>query len=190
MRSLTNFFKKIRLGRVLTVFLAGIALFFMTACNSGNVTGARPNNPPVQAGGANNPYKNGGDGYTNFNASSDPRVNSETVNKERNNRADIQLVSHQLIAANIESDATDLLYPGSDATSSLHPDIGPRGERELEKSVTQIPEPRQGVIDRSDPDAQILERVGETFKDASAFIKDKLGQPTEPELQVNPAKER
>ena len=112
MRSLTNFIKKVRLGKILTVFLAGIALFFMTACNSGNVTGARPNNPPVQAGGANNPYKNGGDGYTNFKASSDPRVNSETVNKERD-RADLQLISHQLIAANIESDASDLLYPGS-----------------------------------------------------------------------------
>lgn len=117
MRSLTNFIKKVKLGKILTVFFAGIALFFMTACNSGNVTGARPNNPPVQAGGANNPYKNGGDGYTNFKASSDPRVNSETVNKERNNRADLQLVSHQLIAANIESDASDLLYPGSGITS-------------------------------------------------------------------------
>lgn len=189
MRTLTNFFKKSKIGKILAVFLAGIAIFFMTACNSGDVTGARPNNPPVQAGGANNPYKNGGDGYTNFKASSDPRVNSETVNKDRN-RADLQLISPQLIAANIESDASDLLYPGSDATSSRNPDIGPRGEKELERSATQIPAPRQGVINRNDPNAQILERVGETFKDASAFIKDKFEQPTEPELQVNPAKER
>lgn len=189
MRALANFFKNVKLGRILTVFLAGIALFFMTACNSGDMTGARPNNPPVQAGGANNPYKNGGDGYTNFKASTDPRVNSKTINKERN-RADLQLISDQLIAANIESDASDLLYPGSDATNSRNPNIGPRGKRELEKSATQIPAPRQGVINRNDPDAQILERVGETFKDASAFIKDKFEQPTEPELQVNPAKER
>ncbi|OKH31289.1 hypothetical protein NIES2119_29210 [[Phormidium ambiguum] IAM M-71] len=189
MGNLINFLKKVRIHRILTVLLAVTAILFTTACNSGNVTGARPNNPPVQAGGANNPHKNGGDGYTNFKASTDPRVNSQTVNKERN-RADIQLISHQLIAGNIESDASDLLYPGVDATSSKNPDIGPRGERELEKSVTQIPAPRQGVINRNDPDAQILERVGETFKDASAFIKDKFEQPTEPELQVNPAKER
>lgn len=184
-----NLFKNVKLGRILTVFLAGIALFFMTACNSGTVTGARPNNPPVQAGGANNPYKNGGDGYTNFNASSDPRVNSETVNKERN-RADLQLISDQLIATHIESNASDLLYPGSDATSSTNPDIGPRGEKELTKSATQIPAPRQDVINRNDPDAQILERAGETFKDASAFIKDRFDPSSAPELQVNPAKER
>lgn len=189
MRSLIDFLKKVKVHKILTIFLAGIALFFMTACNSGDVTGARPNNPPVQAGGANNPHKNGGDGYTNFKASTDPRVNSQTPSKDRN-RADLQLLSHQLIAANIESDASDLLYPGSDATSTKTPNVGPRGERELEKSVNQIPEPRQGVINRSDPDAQILERVGETFKGASAFIKDKFEQPTEPELQVNPAKER
>lgn len=189
MRSLTNFFKKVKLTKILTVFLAGIALFLMTACNPGDVRGARPNNPPVQAGGANNPHKNGGDGYTNFKASTDPRVNSQTVDKERN-RADLQLISHQLIAANIESDASDLLYPGSDATSTRTPDIGPRGERELEKSATQIPAPRQGVINRNDPDGRILERVGETFNDASAFIKDKFEQPSSPELQVNPSKER
>jgi hypothetical protein len=106
-RALTIFFKKLHLARILTVFLAGIALFFMTACNTGSVTGARPNNPPVQAGGANNPYKNGGDGYTNFKASEDPRVNSQSVNKEQN-RADIQLIYPQVIAANTEGDVSDL----------------------------------------------------------------------------------
>jgi hypothetical protein len=41
----------------LTVFLATVVLFVSTACNTGDMRGARPDNPPVQAGGANNPYK-------------------------------------------------------------------------------------------------------------------------------------
>ncbi|HEY9875410.1 MAG TPA: DUF6658 family protein, partial [Candidatus Obscuribacterales bacterium] len=64
MEKLTNLLKKLRLRQILTIFLAGVAIFVTTACNSGDQLGARPNNPPVQAGGANNPHKGGGDGYT------------------------------------------------------------------------------------------------------------------------------
>ena len=68
------FFKKIRLRQVLTVFLAGVLLVISTACNSANAQGANPINPPVQAGGANNPYKGGGDKYTDLKMSTDPKV--------------------------------------------------------------------------------------------------------------------
>lgn len=190
MRKLTDFVKKLRLGKMLTVLLAGFALFFMTACNSGDVTGARPNNPPVQAGGQNNPHKSGGDGYTEYNQSTNPGVNRNAANQERN-RADLQLTNDRLIAAGqIKSDASDLLYPGSDATSTKNPDIGPRGEEQLEKAARQIPAPRQGVIDRSNPNEKILEKVGEAFKDASGFLKDKGDEAqARPELKTNPAKE-
>jgi len=48
---LTAFFKKIRLRQVLTVLLAGVLLTISTACNSANVQGASPNNPPVPGNG-------------------------------------------------------------------------------------------------------------------------------------------
>lgn len=188
-RKLTDFVKKLRFGKMLTVLLAGVVLFFMTACNSGDVTGARPNNPPVQAGGQNNPHKSGGDAYTEYNQSTNPGVNRNAANQERN-RADLQLTNDRLIAASqIKSDASKLLYPGSDATSTSNPDIGPRGEKELEKAATQIPEPGQSVVKRSNPNEKILEKVGEAFKDASGFLKDK-GEEAQarPELQPNPAK--
>jgi hypothetical protein len=50
-------------------------LFLTTACNSGNEVGARPQNPPVQMGGQNNPHKGGGDGYTQFNTDRKPVQN-------------------------------------------------------------------------------------------------------------------
>ena len=51
MNKLTAFFKKLRLRQVLTVLLAGVLLTISTACNSANVQGANPNNPPAKAGG-------------------------------------------------------------------------------------------------------------------------------------------
>ena len=51
MNKLTAFFKKIRLRQVITVLLAGVLLTISTACNSANVQGTNPNNPPVKSGG-------------------------------------------------------------------------------------------------------------------------------------------
>ena len=65
MKRLISFLEKLRLRQFLSIFLAGVALFIITACSSGSLQGARPYNPPVQAGGNNNPYKGGGDSYTN-----------------------------------------------------------------------------------------------------------------------------
>lgn len=55
MSNTNSVFKK--LGRVLTIFVLGAALLLTAACNSGDLRGARPENPPVQMGGGNNPYK-------------------------------------------------------------------------------------------------------------------------------------
>ncbi|MEW5857264.1 MAG: DUF6658 family protein, partial [Cyanobacteriota bacterium] len=74
MKHLTAFFKKLRLRQILTVFLAGALLIVTSACNNGDSLGARPQNPPVQMGGNNNPHSNGGDGYTNYKMSTDPNV--------------------------------------------------------------------------------------------------------------------
>src|SRR4028119_794102 len=99
MKMLTVFFKQLRLSQILTVFLATVVLFVGTACNSGDIRGARPDNPPVQAGGANNPYKQGGDTNTNFNLSPDPKVNKKS--------ADVSFISNQLIASKEDG----MLYP-------------------------------------------------------------------------------
>lgn len=181
MKKLTNLFRKLPLRQILTVFLAGVLLFVSTACNSGDQLGARPDNPPVQAGGANNPHKGGGDGYTQYKMSTDPSVNSNTA---KPGHASSQLISHQLIAAN----ASELLYPGSGVTNTKFPEIAPGSKQTLNPSE-QLPAQRQPSIERSDPNAKILERVGEAFKDAGSFLNDKADEAgARPEMQANPAR--
>ncbi len=99
MKKLIAFFKRLRLSQVLTIFLASVLVFVGTACNQGDVRGARPENPPVQAGGANHPYKSGGDKNTNYQLSPDPKVNQESAQSE-GDTANLQLISKPLVAAN------------------------------------------------------------------------------------------
>jgi hypothetical protein len=171
---LISFFKQLRLAQVLTVFIAGLALFLTTACNNGNLQGARPDNPPVQAGGMNNPYKAGGDSYNNYKMSPDPKVS-------KSDRASLPASLDRLIAdKSVDSNsAEDLLYPGTSATRSNAPDIGPVGptdQKVLNKDAQQVPAQRQPIIDRSDPNQKILEKTGRAFRDASEFIKDSLDE--------------
>lgn len=182
MHTTTAFWKRLHPGRAVMVFLAGLVLLVTTACNAGDVNGARPNNPPVQMGGQNNPHKAGGDGYSQYKMSTD-----RTAVNSAKKRA--SLPSQPLIAA-INSNASDLLYPGADASSTDAPAIGTVGKEGKQRlmDAQQIPQERQAVIDRSDPDAKILEKSGQAFKDASAFLKDTAGSAAErPENQVNPA---
>lgn len=163
-----SFFKK--LGQLLTAFVLGIALLFTTACNNGDQLGARPNNPPVQLGGNNNPHSMGGDGYTNYKMSTDPKVKGNNSNL-RSSLLPESVEMGQLIASNgIKSNAAnDLIYPGANAPSSSHPDIGPK-----EESLRPEPFPsdRQRIVQRSNPNEKILEKIGEQFEEASEFIKD------------------
>lgn len=180
MNKLTNFVRKLKLRQILTVFVAGLALFISTACNNGTATGARPENPPVQMGGMNNPHKNGGDGYTNYKMSTDPNVKG---NATKGDRASLPVISQQLIAA-----GEDLLYPASDSNGNKFNPIVPGSEKVLQPESEAMPAQRQPIVDRTDPDAKILERVGEAFKDAAGFVKDKSDEAGErPELQSNPA---
>lgn len=192
MNRLVSFFKKLQIGRVLTVLIAGVALFLTTACNNpSNLQGARPDNLPVQMGGNNNPHSAGGDGYTNYKMSTDPSVNSKsgsrTSKTQQPKRADLNLVNNQLIAArDIDSNSSDLLYPGSSATDTKSPAIGGgRGQAVRPEPITAE---HQRVINRSNPDEKILEKVGQQFEDASEFLKD-VGNSAaqQPELQNNPA---
>jgi hypothetical protein len=181
-KNLVTFVRRLPLRQILTVFLASVMLVVTTACNNGDTLGARPNNPPVQMGGNNNPHTKGGDGYTQYKMSTDPKV------ERAGDRADLQLVAPQLIAAKIDSNAGDLLYPGENATDTANPAIGTRGQRALQQQTQEFPKQRQPVIDRSDPSQKILERVGEQFKDASEFLNDTGDAAVQrPEMQPNPS---
>jgi hypothetical protein len=182
MQKLTALLKKLRVRQVVTVFFAGLLLIVSTACSSGDVTGANPNNPAVQAGGANNPYKNGGDKYTR-NLSTDSKVNNPDSKKLRDQA---YLPSSSLIATNSES---EILYPGAET---------PQGRVEKEKELPiitkenfQKPEPGGLIQNQSDLGNRVsdrLETVKEQFQEAGSFVKDKAAEAsTRPELQKNPA---
>jgi hypothetical protein len=94
-------------------------------------------------------------------------------------------VPSQLIAdSSIRANSSDLIYPGSNAPNSDRPDIGAKQQ----KALPDLPNQRQPVLKRSDPDAKILERVGESFKDATSFVKDTADSASaRPEAKANPA---
>ncbi|MEA5566189.1 DUF6658 family protein [Anabaena sp. UHCC 0399] len=185
MNSLISLGKKLRLRQVFSVFLAGLLLIFSTACSQANPQGANPQNPAVQAGGANNPYKNGGDKYTKYRMSTDPKITNTKTRKE-NDQASLQSNVQILIAANRES---ELLYPGAETPTGR---VLKEGELPIitEKDYQQ---PKPGGLIQREPDVgtRIQERIGtvqENVKEASGFLKEKADEASSrPELQKNPA---
>jgi hypothetical protein len=162
MKKLTDFFKQIPLRQILTVFLATVVLFVSTACNNGDIRGARPDNPPVQMGGSNNPYKSGGDNNTNFNLSPDPKVNSQATKSERN-RADVEIISNRLIANQ------GTLYPGAEIQGL------PADE---ERSIPLI---ELKDFEQSEPGGQIQREssFGERVQDRLGVVKETFGKASE-----------
>jgi hypothetical protein len=57
----------------------------------------------------------------------------------------------------------------ANTTQTNTPDIGTK-KKALESEG--VPSSPQRVIDRSNPDEKILEKIGQQFKDASQFLKD------------------
>ena len=189
MNKLMAFFKKLRLRQIVTVFLAGILLIVSTACSGATTQGANPNNPAVQAGGANNPYKSGGDGYTDLKMSTDPKVNKAT--RSGRDQANLQLNSNQLIAADLtRNKESEILYPGAEEPAG-------RAAKEAELPIITgedftKAEPG-GLNQRSDDLGEKLgnrvETAKEAFKKAGAFVKEKSDEAGQrPELQSNPAR--
>jgi hypothetical protein len=178
--SLISLWKKLRLRQVITVFLAGLLLVFSTACTQANPQGSNPRNPAVQAGGANNPYKNGGDNYTKYRMSTDPKINQEK------DRASLQINPQVLIAVNRES---ELLYPGAETPTGR---VIKEGELPI-ITGKDFQQPKPGGLIQREPDvgARIQERIGtvqENVKEASGFLKEKADEASaRPELQKNPA---
>jgi hypothetical protein len=179
------FLKKIRLRQILTIFLAGLLLIVSTACSGANAQGANPQNPAVQAGGANNPYKNGGDKYGNYRMSTDPKIANPKASQGRD-QASLQPSSQLLIATNKES---EILYPGGET---------PAGRIQKESELPLITDqdfrqPEPGGLIQNEPNVgdrvqDRLETVKENFEEASGFLKNKADEATaRPELQRNPA---
>lgn len=157
MKKLSVYLKQLKIHRILTVCLAAVVLFISTGCNNGNAVGARPNNPPVQAGGANNPYKNGGDTNTNFKISPDPKMKDKSVSVQ-GKHAEIQIISKSLIASKEEG----LLYPGAE---------DPVERIEVEKS---LPIKTLKDFETSQPGGQIQreEDFGERVQDRLSAVKE------------------
>lgn len=183
MKAAIAFLKKLRLRQMLTIFLAGLLLIVSTACSGANAQGANPQNPPVQAGGANNPYKNGGDKYTRL--STDSKITNQKNNQGRD-QASLQPSSQLLIATNRES---EILYPGAETPAG-------RVEKEAELPIItekdfQQPEPGGSIQNEPNVGTRVqqrLETVKETIEEASGFLKDKADEASSrPELQTNPA---
>jgi hypothetical protein len=77
--------KDLSLTRFVMAAFLGAVLLLTSACNAGNEVGARPQNPPVQMGGQNNPHKGGGDGYTQYNT--DPKPVQDTAGSQQSFKA-------------------------------------------------------------------------------------------------------
>lgn len=158
MDMLVSFCKRLRLGKLFTVLAASFVLLLNVACSNGNSVGARPNNPPVQMGGQNNPHKAGGDGYGEYQMSTDPAVT------KRDRASTLEL--GQLVATNNEQSFSKRRFQGKDTTSN----VSGNATRNPMREAKQIPEQPQEVIDRSDPNAKLLEKTGRTFKEASKHL--------------------
>lgn len=185
MNRLTAFCKKLRLRRVLTVFFAGALLIFSTACSGATPQGANPNNPAVQAGGANNPYKSGGDNYNNLKMSTDPKVNNKTAKSQRD-QASVAL-SQQLIA--VSDKQSELLYPGAETPAGR---IAKESELPV-KTAKDFTRSEAGGLIQREPELKEraemrVETVQEAFKEATEFAGKKAEEASRrPEFQRNPA---
>lgn len=158
MKKLSLFFKQLRISQLLTALLATVVLFVGTACSTGDVRGARPDNLPVQAGGSNNPYKSGGDTNTNYNLSPDPKANSKDS---------ASLPSTQLIAVS-EILSPDVKSP-ADQTQA--------GKGLPKKTLEDFEQPKPGgqIQRESDPGERLQDRLGavkQAFDEASDFIHE------------------
>ena len=184
MNTVRVFLKKIRLRQILTIFFAGLLLIVSTACSGANAQGANPQNPAVQAGGANNPYKNGGDNYTNNQMSTDLKITNPKANQGRD-EASLQSSSQLLIATNRES---EILYPSGETPAD-------RVNKEAELPIItdkdfQQPEPGGLIQNESNIGERVkdrLETVKEAVEEASGFLNKSDQAGTRPELQKNPA---
>jgi hypothetical protein len=188
MDNMIAFWKNLKLRQFVVIFVAGLLLIVTTSCSGANPQGSKPQNPAVQAGGANNPDKGGGDKYTKYRMSTDTKAMNSEEKKEierassQSSQSDLQL----LIAISRDS---EILYPGADT---------PQGRVEKEKELPIITDknfqrPAPGGWIQREPDIgtriqERVETVQDSVKEASGFLQEKAKEAnSRPELQKNPA---
>jgi hypothetical protein len=186
MRQVIDFLKELKLSKVFTAFVLGAVLFFTTACNNGNELGARPNHPPVQMGGANNPYKAGGDAYTNY------KMSTDRIVKTASDRASLLQPTNRLVAiTDIENPhAVQYTGPQGDKLGGKNTAIDPVLQRKL-TNPSQIPSVQQPVVTRTNPGFNAFGRAGESFSKANDFSEDMAenAPKNQPELKIDPAQQ-
>lgn len=73
------------------------------------------------------------------------------------------------LMAEVRSDVDVIQYPAPNATNTG--DLGPIDQKVFQREATEIPAQRQPITDPSNPDARLLEKVGEEFKESTGFLK-------------------
>lgn len=155
----------------------GFVLLLTTACSRPTIQGARPDNPSVQMGG-NNPYEGAGYDHSGIKTEASRQRNISALMPDQARVPDqnqFYLVSNSLthsysLAAENEA---KLPYPGTGMQNDDAYRVDLAETEAKRQEAQQIPKERQYIVDRSNPDAKILERSVQAFKSASEFLNDR-----------------
>ena len=168
-----NIFDKLQIKKIAGAFLLATIVLITTACNNGNELGARPDVPPVQMGGQNNPNKAGGDNMSQYRSP----VNDKLLEK---GQSSISLPSQRYLAAANQSQTTyptndrqvdGVLYSDSnrvESSNNVDDVVSPQMQKKI-LDPAKIPAEKQPAIDRSNPDNKLLEKTKQMFDDAADF---------------------
>ena len=170
MNKIKSIIEKLNLRSLITASFLTVMLLITSACNSGNELGARPENPPVQLGGQNNPHKAGGDGMAKYRATDDPRIIDPQASLPASNL--IAAANNSKTSYPTNDDKVEgLLYSDDNNEKSLDSveDLISPETKEVLLDPTQIPAKQQPIIDRSNPDNKLLEKVGQMFDDSGVL---------------------
>lgn len=160
MKLIRSQLKRLRIRQLFAAVAIGVVLLLNTACSSGNLQSAQPSQPSTGS-------------------------DSQSSSVKSSIKKQAQKASSDLIAdREIKTNASDMSYRGSDVPQSSNPDIG----SVQQTSLPPLPNAKQPMIDRADPNSKVLERAGEAIQNASAFLKDTAASASaRPESQANPA---
>ena len=164
--------------RVLLTLSMGFILMLTTACSSPTIQGARPNNPPVQMGGNNNPYSGSGDGYEHSGMKTEAPIQKDVSalppgQAAASSQPRFHLVSNDVTHSLAAQNEAKLPYSGTGMMNEGVYKVDLAEAEAKRQEAQQIPKERQYIVDRSNPDAKILERSVQAFKSASEFLNDR-----------------
>jgi hypothetical protein len=167
----------LRFSRLLLTLSMGLILLLTTACSSPTVEGARPENPPVQMGGNNNPYTGSGDGYDHSGMKTEAPTQRD-VSALPAEQAVVpgqpqRLVSNSRTHSLASENEAKLPYSGTGMDNEGVYKVDLAEAEAKRQEAQQIPKEKQYIVDRSDPNAKILERSVQAFKSASEFLNER-----------------